>query len=220
MAARSCASRASVATTPSGCCPRSASRVGRIPTRPRRGWTARPLLHAHDLAVPGDPSSAAFLVGGGADRPGSEIACARCGPESHAHRLPARPRADGRRRPTRRSQATAGDAPRTGRSRWEPSPLAGTARLRRDACCARRGSVARRRDSDTRARRHAGERHDALRGRRRAARQGVGSSGGDRRRPDGSRSRGRSRRRLARGDGADGVCAARVWTVSVTTVWP
>ena len=77
---------AALATTPSGCCGRSATAW----PRKTAGSTSRPGgdLEPFDIQVPGDPSSAAFLVGAAVLAGGGRAPDRRRGGEPHPDRLP------------------------------------------------------------------------------------------------------------------------------------
>ena len=190
-----------LATTPSGCSGRFGFDVGE-----RDGWIEfRPggRIEPFDIQVPGDPSSAAFLVGAAVLAEGGRAPDRGRGSEPDPDRLSPRARADGR----------------AGRA-WRPSDtsfgepvadlVARPAALRRHGGDRRRDPRPHRRDPDAGGARLARGRRDRLPRRRRAAGQGERPARAHRRehprgrwegRGAGRRSPRRGRRERRRGAG-------------------
>ena len=202
-APRPSASPSAAATTPSGCscAPASASTATAVtsPSSTPTSWCSTA------CAVPGDPSSAAFLIAAGVLVPGSRLLIARRRRQLDAHRLPADPAADARdraRRPggrvgraaRRRSPSATSTSP-TARSR-APSVEPEEVPLAIDELPLGRAARLLRRGRDGRARRQ------------RAARQGVRPDRRRRRRPARARARRSRRPRMASRCAAPAACAA------------
>ena len=123
------ASPARAATTPSACCRPSASPVERDGPD-GLGRRAAPGSRPVDSTVPGDVSSAAFLVVAALILPDSEVRIDGVLAEPAAHRLPRRAARDGRRR-----SRSAIDGVGAGAGGLDRGPLVAAAR---DATCRRR----------------------------------------------------------------------------------